>query len=129
MHVSQVEGVRFFWASFVYTSANAAKVVWERADKKLGDRDLDLGLYRHGDTPNPGMYVTAVSILPEGIQMFEDLAKPGKEIVLDDEIVLALLMRRMRQFVEHSGKGETHASYRHGEGIRLGRDGTAEPLE
>jgi hypothetical protein len=132
----------WFHYSARFPYAGAAKQAWEQLDAQLAGKGLDLGVYRHGPSTNPGKTVTAVSLSPKGVMRARQILRRagGQEIdILDDgqmgkRELEAMIMRRVRKVVGelHQAEAEerplrSHEVIRHGGGgSRLHPDGTME---
>jgi hypothetical protein len=129
-HVRDFRTVEVYWLTRRFASAALAKDVWERIERKLGNRAMDLGIYRHGSSKRPGHLITVVSLKPEGVIKAERLMRPGVDVdPLDDGDFsfreLDALIARRADRVMHAPPGATSERYHYGgDGRRLNPDGS-----
>jgi hypothetical protein len=122
----------WFWYAGVFPSQSAARYAWEQLDRTYARKGLDLGVYRHGSSLDPGRRVTAVSLRQEGVlRARRDLRSLGAKDVSLDELgpaeLEALFARRIRFVHEQLQRAlvSGHATIRRqGPGATLHRDGT-----
>jgi hypothetical protein len=90
--------------------------------EELGGKNLDLGIYRHGPSTEPGCYVTAISIRPVSLGMVEDLIE-GEPVELRPDEQRAFVLRRIDVIRQQEGEG--WLKIRRGtRGARLDPDGS-----
>lgn len=112
----------------MFASAKIAWDTWQELNDELGGRGLDLGVYRHGPSTNPGKYVTVISMQPQGVLRARRALRkvPGSEPEICTDELEALIARRIRFVANEAPKGKTgYAEIHHlGHGRKLNPDGT-----
>lgn len=113
-------------AAFPY--AKTAWEAWQLVEDDVGGKQLDLGVYRHGPSTNPGKFVTVVSLMPQGVLRARRILRKagGSDWGIDDLELEALIARRVRFVATEAPKGKSgHAQIHHlGHGSKLRPDGT-----
>jgi len=119
--------------SAMFATAGAAWETWQLLEDELGGKGLDLGVYRHGPSTNPGKCITCVSLKPQGVLRARRIirkagGRDGYEHPNELELE-ALIARRIRFVATEAPKlapGESgHAEIHHlGHGRELRPDGT-----
>lgn len=116
--------------SAMFATAGAAWETWQLLEDELGGKGLDLGVYRHGSSVNPGKCITVLSLQPQGVLRARRIirkagGRDGYEHPNELELE-ALIARRIRFVANEAPKGKTgHAEIHHlGHGSALNPDGT-----
>lgn len=116
--------------SVMFPTAGAAWQAWQQIEEELAGKQLDLGVYRHGSSENPGKCVTVLSLRPQGVlRARRILRKAGGQEGYSHpttEELEAMIARRIRFVATEAPKGQSgHAEIHHlGHGRPLNRDGT-----
>jgi hypothetical protein len=116
--------------SAMFATAGAAWETWQQIEEELAGKNLDLGVYRHGSSTNPGKCITVVSLQPQGVLRARRIIRKagGREGYShpNTEELEALIARRIRFVAKEAPKGEAgHAEIHHlGHGTELRPDGT-----
>ena len=116
--------------SAMFPTAKSAWEAWQMVEEALGGKNLDLGVYRHGPSTNPGKCVTVVSLEPRGVLQARRIIRKagGREGYEHPNLteLEALIARRIRFVAREAPKNETgHAEIHHlGHGRALNPDGT-----
>jgi len=116
-----------YTAMFPY--AKTAWEAWQGVEDALAGAQLDLGVYRHGPSTNPGKFVTVISLKgPQGVLRARRVLRRmgGSDHRIEEAELDALIARRIRFVATEAPKGETgHAEIHHlGHGRKLNPDGT-----
>lgn len=116
--------------SAMFPTAGAAWETWQVLNAELGGRGLDLGVYRHGPSTNPGKYLTVLSLRPQGVLRARRIIRKAGGLEgyahPTTEELEALIARRIRFVATEAPKDRTgYAELHHlGQGTRLNPDGT-----
>lgn len=127
-------GMPWYWYSRRFPSAKLGWAAWAELEEKVTGKKLDLGIYRHGPSTNPGAFVTVVSLQPQGVLLSRRILREhgGVEVLLghglSEEELEALVARRIRAVTalaqERPGEAGTAIYHHLGRGRKIDPDGT-----
>jgi hypothetical protein len=129
IHKHDYLGMPWYWLSRVYLNERVSKVMFEKQMRYARRRKgaLDAGVYRHGKSDGPMVYITAVSHKTEGLAELAPLLL-GEDVLQDRANIEALIARRVRVLEDLIVEGAKGGSYRihHGAAQHLSRSGEME---
>lgn len=121
----------WWYYSAEFRMADDALSAWKYLNDTLAGKDLDLGVYRHGPSTDPGRFVTALSLQPQGVLRARRILRKltaGREHRLPLAELEAMIARRIRFVANEVPKhrpGPGYAEIHHeGDGRALNPDGT-----
>lgn len=88
----------WFWVCARYPSAQMARGVWERVDRKR--KQGAIGVYRHGPHDDQGTHITVVGLDRAEVDRVARLLRHGEDVRLADELVERMCLRRAEVVVE-----------------------------
>lgn len=128
MQTLDIAGIRCYATSREFDTAEQARASWEvlQAAGRKRKGKMDLGVYRHGPEGSPGTFVSAVSLMPGGVE-YAERTLGGREHQLREHEITAMIARRAEVVVDlrsQDAPGGTYAIKRGSRGAYLRPDGS-----